>query len=172
MISIKRATSADINVAIELRIALLTELAAYTSGLSILQISDDYFLKAIKTKLLQGVDDCFLNGIKAKQLDVWLLEFDSAIVSTGGLITTPGSPTSENAHTHEGYIFNMYTQPSHRKIGCARAMLQEIISFSKSISLARLWLKASRDGFPLYQSVGFKVTGSHAAGHIPMELYL
>lgn len=170
MISARIATAADVDIVSELRVALLDELSGNLSLTPQKPNNEDYFLKAIKTKLLHGIADCHLDGIQAKELNVWVLEFNSIIVSAGALITTSTSPKSVDST--EGYIFNMYTGPFYRKKGCGKVMLGEIFNYARSKSIGRLWLKASRDGLPLYQCAGYKVFGPDAPGNTPMELNL
>lgn len=170
MISVRIATAADVAIVSELRVALLSELPGSMPTTPQKPNNEDSFLKAIQTKLLHGTTDCQLNGMQVKELNIWVLEFDSRIVSAGALITT--SMPSKSADSTEGYIFNMYTRPSYRKMGCGKAMLDEIVNYARSKSIGRLWLKASKDGLPLYQCAGFKVFGPHATGNTPMELHL
>ncbi|MDE3838266.1 N-acetyltransferase [Bacillus methanolicus] len=55
----------------------------------------------------------------------------------------------------EAYIMNMYTKPDFRGQGIARSLLEECISYCKSLGVERIWLHASSDGYSLYKKMGF-----------------
>lgn len=58
----------------------------------------------------------------------------------------------------QAIVLNVYTDPAWRRRGIARALMSEILAWSKSIPLDTLVLHASNDGRPLYESLGFVST--------------
>ena len=57
-----------------------------------------------------------------------------------------------------GHIANIYTVPSHRRLGLARSLMERIIAWAKTEKLNRITLSASAEGRPLYEALGFTST--------------
>ena len=58
-----------------------------------------------------------------------------------------------------GYIANVYVDPSYRRRGAARALTAAAIDWLASIGCKVVRLQASPFGRPLYESMGFVLTG-------------
>lgn len=97
----------------------------------------------------------------------WVAEAGGQIVGTSGLILFEQAPIPPNLTGVEGYILNMYTLPDWRNKGIAKSLLQEIITYAKSINVQHLWLYATKAGGPVYKKIGFAAMVDDA-----MELYL
>ena len=63
------------------------------------------------------------------------------------IVEKPMSPAFINGRT--GMVLNAYTCPSYRRRGCAKIIMEVLLS-----------VKATEDGYPLYRSVGFEDDGS------------
>lgn len=68
-----------------------------------------------------------------------------------------------------GRIINMLTWPQFRHQRLARAIMQTLIQKARELKLPYLYLDASPDGQPLYESLGFTLL---QAKHPTMRLYL
>jgi GNAT superfamily N-acetyltransferase len=66
--------------------------------------------------------------------------------------TGPGAPV---AIGREGIVMNVYTEPEARRRGVARALMQMVLAWARHEPLDSLVLRASDDGRPLYESLGF-----------------
>ena len=87
----------------------------------------------------------------------WVAEHAGRVVAGGGLIPQPGVPRPENVHGgEEAYLLNVYTEPSHRRRGLARRLMDEMLAWCRERGVARVVLHASEDGVPLYRSLGFE----------------
>jgi ribosomal protein S18 acetylase RimI-like enzyme len=62
----------------------------------------------------------------------------------------PHNPTGEL-----GYIMNVVTDPGCRRRGYARACMQELLAWYRHRGIVRIDLRASPEGEPLYQALGF-----------------
>jgi GNAT superfamily N-acetyltransferase len=62
----------------------------------------------------------------------------------------PNNPTGEI-----GYIVNVVTNPSHRRRGYARACMETLLRWYQRRGIVRIHLRASAEGEPLYQALGF-----------------
>ncbi|MED4588475.1 GNAT family N-acetyltransferase [Priestia flexa] len=63
-------------------------------------------------------------------------------------------------------VLTYHTLPTYRKQGLAKQLLEKCIEECKNRDVKRIWLHASKDGEPLYKSMGFSFKGSE------MELFL
>jgi GNAT superfamily N-acetyltransferase len=57
-----------------------------------------------------------------------------------------------------GYVFNVSTDPSHRRRGYARACMEALLEWFRSRGVGLVDLRASADGEPLYSDLGFTRT--------------
>ena len=135
-----------------LRIALLTELGELSSN------SDC-------TELNTATKEYSLSHIK-KDLMSWGIFNNGNLVAIGSLCLFSRIPYQENLIGSEGYILNIYTMPSHRKLGYAKRIVDEIIRYSSENHINRLWLNASEQGREMYKKFGFKEKENE------MELFL
>ena len=86
----------------------------------------------------------------------FLLEEADSVVGGCGLSTFIIPPQASQKTGVYGYISNMYVKPELRGKGFGRALLQHIIRVCKDEAIGLLILHASTQGFPLYESEGFK----------------
>ena len=68
-----------------------------------------------------------------------------------------------------GTVLNVFTESSHRRQGIATALMELLISDSKTLELDYIELKATKDGYPLYKKLGFEAEKSE---YTPMKLML
>jgi GNAT superfamily N-acetyltransferase len=61
-----------------------------------------------------------------------------------------------------GYVFNVATDPDQRRRGYSRLCMTALIGWFRERSVRRVDLRASADGEPLYQSLGFVRTADPA----------
>ena len=74
------------------------------------------------------------------------------------IVEKPMSPAFINGRT--GMVLNAYTCPSYRRRGCAKIIMEVLLSEAKKMEISVIELKATEDGYPLYRSVGFEDDGS------------
>ena len=74
------------------------------------------------------------------------------------IVEKPMSPAFINGRT--GMVLNVYTCPSYRRKGCAKKIMEALLSEAKKMEISVIELKATEDGYPLYRSVGFMEDGS------------
>ena len=89
----------------------------------------------------------------------WLVETTGdAIVAGGGVIMLQFQPHPLDARPQRAWVVNMFTDPEHRRRGLARRLVQTIVEWCRKEGMRFLYLHASDDGRPLYESMGFKST--------------
>jgi GNAT superfamily N-acetyltransferase len=89
----------------------------------------------------------------------WLVETQTGQVVAGGgvsLISKPPGPQDLNQVL--AYVYNIYTEPGHRRRGLARRLMQTIHQWCRERGLKTVALHASDFGRPPYESLGYQAT--------------
>ena len=93
----------------------------------------------------------------------WVVE-DGApggrIVAGGGITILPWPPGPRSLGTRIAFAYNVYTEPSHRRRGLARMIMDAIHAWCRENGIAAVVLNASKDGQPLYESIGYGIAPS------------
>ena len=139
--NVEKAGTEDVEALVKMRISYLIE----DNG-----SLDAQDLAAIKREL-PGYFQVHLD----KDLFVYVIRDGQTIVSCAFLLIVekPMSPAFINGRT--GIVLNVYTCPSYRRRGCARMIMEALLSEAKKMEISVIELKATEDGYPLYCSVGF-----------------
>jgi GNAT superfamily N-acetyltransferase len=91
----------------------------------------------------------------------WVVEADAGdVVAGGGMTIIPWPPGPRYPSGRLAFVYNVYTEPSHRGRGLARQIMTAIHSFCADSGISSAALNASRVGLPLYESIGYRVTES------------
>ena len=85
-----------------------------------------------------------------------IAELDGNLAATAGLIWFEHPPSLANRAGTEAYILNVYTRPDARPMGLARTLIERLVEHAKAAGVTRVWLRTSRQGRPLYESIGFR----------------
>jgi GNAT superfamily N-acetyltransferase len=95
-------------------------------------------------------------AVADRSFRAWLA-CDQGRVSAGGAVVITAWPAHPyDLECRRATILNVYTEPSYRRRGVARQIIETMISWCKQQGLARLTLHASEDGRRLYESLGFE----------------
>lgn len=78
-----------------------------------------------------------------------------AVAGGAGLIVIPWPPGPVSMDPRCGFVFNVYTDPAHRKHGLARRMMEAIHDYCRAEGIERMVLNASTFGESLYRSMGY-----------------
>ena len=107
-------------------------------------------LSAIKKELPE-----YFQAHLDKDLFAYVIRDGQTIVSCAFLLIVekPMSPAFINGRT--GIVLNVYTCPAYRRRGCARMIMEALLSEAKRMEVSVIELKATEDGYPLYRSLGF-----------------
>ena len=89
----------------------------------------------------------------------WLAEDASgAIVAGGGMTILPWPPGPTYMGRQLAYVYNVYTEPEHRRRGLARLIMEAIHAWCRDSDIPSVALNTSRDGVPLYEALGYQVS--------------
>jgi GNAT superfamily N-acetyltransferase len=99
------------------------------------------------------------DAIPAKTYLGWVATSQAGdVVAGGGLIVIPWPPGPITMDPRCGFVFNVYTQPAHRKQGLARQLMHAMHAYCRGEGIERLVLNASEFGKPLYRDMGYVPT--------------
>ena len=99
-------------------------------------------------------------AVDANALDLafraWLAEAADGLVAGGGGITLlPWPPGPRYLGDRLAFVYNVYTEPAHRRRGLARVIMDTNHAWCRDEGISSLALNASRDGQSLYESMGY-----------------
>jgi GNAT superfamily N-acetyltransferase len=88
----------------------------------------------------------------------WIAESNGGeAAGGGGLIVIPWPPGPMTMDPRCGFVFNVYTAPSHRKQGLGRRLMDAMHDYCRAEGIERVVLNASTFGKPLYHAMGYVV---------------
>ena len=116
---------------------------------------DRGFLEDAEAEAIQKSLPGYFRTHLDRDLFVYVVRESQSIVSCAFLLIVekPMSPAFINGRT--GMVLNVYTCPSYRRKGCAKRIMEALLSEAKKMEISVIELKATEDGYPLYRSVGF-----------------
>ncbi len=79
------------------------------------------------------------------------------IVAGGGITLLPWPPGPREMGGRLAFVYNLYTEPAHRRRGLARRIMGTIHDWCRGADVPVVALNASRDGQPLYEAMGYQV---------------
>jgi GNAT superfamily N-acetyltransferase len=137
---VRAATLADADILVRHRIAMFTDM--------------DVPLDA--RQLEQAFRVWIGEMIPAGSYRAWLAEDSTGAVAGGGGITIiPWPPGPQYTGDRLAFVYNVYTEPAHRRRGLARRIMETIHAWCRNEGIGSIALNASRDGKPLYEAIGY-----------------
>jgi GNAT superfamily N-acetyltransferase len=104
----------------------------------------------------QALED-FRSGLGAGRITAFVVDADEpgrlAACVVGVVEHRVASPTNPSGRI--GYVFSVATDPAYRRRGYSRACMQRLLGWYRQNTITRVDLMASREGEPLYASLGF-----------------
>ena len=90
----------------------------------------------------------------------WVVETDARVISGGGITILPWPPGPRYFSGRLAFVYNVYTEPEHRRRGLGRMVMDAIHAWCRQEQIGSLALNASRFGQSMYESLGYAVTPS------------
>jgi GNAT superfamily N-acetyltransferase len=90
----------------------------------------------------------------------WVVEARSEIVAGGGITIIQWPPGPRYLGDRLAFVYNVYTEPAHRRRGLGRAVMEAIHAWCREERIGSLALNASRFGQSLYEQMGYAVPPS------------
>jgi GNAT superfamily N-acetyltransferase len=140
--SIRSATIADIPHIVEHREKMFREMGIPAEFDDMKAAADLWLRHAIPSKTYLG----------------WIAVSSSGeVAGGGGLMVIPWPPGPMTMDPRCGFVFNVYTQPQHRKQGLGRRLMDAMHDYCRAEGIERVVLNASTFGKPLYDAMGYVV---------------
>jgi GNAT superfamily N-acetyltransferase len=139
---IRRGTLADADAIVHHRIAMFTDMGIPLDAAEL----DRQFRQWLSEMMPAGT------------YHSWLVEDEGgAIVAGGGLSVLPWPPGPRYMTDRIAVVYNVYTEPAHRRHGLARLIMETIHGWCRKAGITSVALNASSDGRPLYESMGYQL---------------
>ena len=105
-------------------------------------------------KIRRDLPDYFKKNLN-ENIFCYLIRDEESVIACAFLLVVekPMSPAFITGKT--GTVLNVYTNPAYRHRGCAKKIMNKLLSDAMEKNLSFVELKATEDGYHLYKSVGF-----------------
>ncbi|MFX1605496.1 MAG: GNAT family N-acetyltransferase [Promethearchaeota archaeon] len=97
----------------------------------------------------------YLEGDWTEGYRYFLVEENDEVIGGCGISPFRVPPQGSQKRGVYAYLTNMFVEHEHRRKGVGKALLKYVIEVCKSEEIGLLFLHASDDGLPLYESEGF-----------------
>ena len=138
---VRVATASDVDVVVRQRLAFLATVR--DDGAE----ADATFVASTR----RFVED----EIAAGRMQTWLAEHGGSCVGIVSMLLWSRPPRPRDRGTLDAYIINMYVDPEHQGNGIGRRLLDVCLVAADELGVGRVFLHATDDGRPLYESSGF-----------------
>src|SRR4051812_33804674 len=142
---VRPATIADTDVLVHQRVAMFEDMGV--------PVDHDGLSAAFRTWLQAQMP----SGVYR----AWLVEGpDGRSVAGGGMSVLPWPPGPRSIHDRIAFVYNVYTEPEHRRRGLGRLVMETMHACCREEAIAFVALNASRDGLPMYEAMGYAASPS------------
>jgi GNAT superfamily N-acetyltransferase len=139
---IRPATLDDVNTLVHHRIAMFNEMGLAIDAGSVSEAFRDWVTRLVPAGTYRG----------------WVVARpDGEIVAGGGLTVLPWPPGPWNVGGRMAFVYNVYTEPAHRRRGLARMIMEAIHSWCRDAGIGLAGLNASGQAQGLYESMGYQL---------------
>ncbi len=137
---LRTATLADADVLVHHRVSMFTDMG------------EPFDRAALESAYREWLAAMMASG----SYRAWLVTADDGSVAAGGGITIlPWPPSPRNLGHRIAFVYNVYTEPAHRRHGLARLVMDAIHDWCAKEGVQTIALHASADGRPLYEGMGY-----------------
>jgi GNAT superfamily N-acetyltransferase len=140
---IREAGPADLLIVLEFRMGMMTDI--FTAENDAPGDADS----------LREANALWLAEHMGRDFAAWLAEVGGRPAGSAAVLWFPHPPGPRNPGGLEAYVLNVYTKPEFRRLGIARALMARVVDAARARGVNRIWLRASSEGRPLYENIGF-----------------
>ena len=142
---VRLATLADADVLVRHRIGMFTDMGVPIDAAELDRAFRTWLVEAMPKEIYRA----------------WLVVAPDGTVACGGGITViPWPPGPRYTGDRLAFVYNVYTEPAHRRRGLARLIMDTIHGWCRDQGIGSMALNASRDGKPLYEAMGYAESAS------------
>ncbi len=142
--TIRPATAEDIPTVLEHRLAMLAAV-----------FPDDGTPGRATIEDVREANRAWVEAHLGVDFFVWIAEREGQALASAAILWFEHPPSQINPAGREAYVLNVYTEPTARRQGLARQLLERLVEEARASGVKRVWLRASAEGRPLYESMGF-----------------
>ncbi|MFW9788126.1 MAG: GNAT family N-acetyltransferase [Candidatus Thorarchaeota archaeon] len=135
----REATHADSRWILHHRIGMFTDMG----------LDRDYIYETARLTE-QYLEDDWTNGYR-----YFLVEEEGEVIAGCGISPFRVPPQVSQKTGFYAYLSNMFVEQEHRRKGVGKALLRYVINVCRNDGIGLLFLHASDEGLPLYESEGF-----------------
>jgi GNAT superfamily N-acetyltransferase len=140
---VRAATLADLDVLVHHRIAMFTDM-----GIT-------FDAERLRREFAAWLRQTLPSGTYR----AWIAEADDGGIAGGARETIiPWPPGPQYPGDKLAFVYNVYTEHSHRRRGIARVLMEALHTWCRENGVTSVALNASRDGLPLYEALGYHMT--------------
>jgi ribosomal protein S18 acetylase RimI-like enzyme len=151
-VRIRPAAVADRATLVEFRLAMFADMAALRPRVEAVSPAEP--------AVLREANERWMGEHFGRDFISWIAELDGQPVASVGLLWFAHPPGPASPGGLEAYVLNVYTRPEARRMGLAKALMEQLIEEAQSAGVRRIWLRASDEGRLLYEAMGFQ-TGNY-----------
>jgi GNAT superfamily N-acetyltransferase len=139
---IRPATLDDVEALVHHRVAMFRDMGTVMDAAAVADSFRDWVTRMLPAGTYRG----------------WLVETASGdIVAGGGITVLPWPPGPQVGGDYVAFVYNIYTEPAHRRRGLARRLMEAIHAWCRGAGIRTAALNSSPAGQPLYESLGYRV---------------
>jgi GNAT superfamily N-acetyltransferase len=143
-LTLRTSTLADLEIHVAHRIAMFRDMEMGTE-------------EGLK-RMAEAFRPQLRNWLVTGQCRGLVLESHGRVVAGGLLLLKESLPTPVTPLAVRGYLFNLYTDPTHRRRGLASRLTQAALDLARELGIEIMELHASLEAEPMYQRMGFAPT--------------
>ena len=143
-LSLRPSSTADLEIHVAQRVALFRDMG---------KVSEEGLKRMAETFRIQ-----LRNWLVSGQCRGFLMEDEGRPVAGVLMLMKESLPTPSTPLSVRGYLFNIYTEPSHRRQGLAARLTDAALDLARDCGLEIVELHASLEAEGLYQRMGFVPT--------------
>jgi ribosomal protein S18 acetylase RimI-like enzyme len=148
VLTIRRASSDDLETLLDLRAALFTDMGELPTA-------------SAQSDLREANRRYFLAHLGADDFAAWLAEADGRVVGSSAVVLWERPPGAQNPSGKEGYILSVYIVPEWRGQGIGSRLTMAAADHARAAGAARIWLRTTEAGRPVYERLGFRARTDH-----------
>jgi GNAT superfamily N-acetyltransferase len=138
---VRPATLDDLNALVHHRIGMFTEMGVPMNSEAVAQAFREWLSHAMPGGVYRS----------------WVAIVSEEIVAGAGITILPWPPGPRSLRDRAAFVYNVYTEPAHRRRGLGRLLMDTIHVWCRGNGLDVVMLNASVFGRPLYESMGYQV---------------
>lgn len=142
-IQLHRATTADVDILVDMRILFGNELVGE---------QDEDTERQTRMALLEY----FMEELNRSCICRYAM-VDGEVASTACVVLRRQPPSLKNQSGRWGYFMNVYTVPEYRRRGLSAMVLQQLEKDAAEMGVTAFELHATEAGAPVYEAIGYKI---------------